>query len=57
MKVESGLGFSLAVFMFLGADCTAGDDMARTEAEPHRNGSFVREDAQTLHEPVERRRR
>lgn len=40
-EIETGLGFSLAVFMFVGADCTAGDDMARTEAEPHRNGSLI----------------
>lgn len=52
-KTETGLGFSLAVFMFVGADCTAGDDVARTEAEPHRNGSLIREDTQALHEPIE----
>lgn len=39
--------------MFVGADCTAGDDVARAEAEPHRHGGLVREDAQTFHEPVE----
>lgn len=39
--------------MFVGADCTAGNDMARTETQPHRNGSLIREDTQTLHEPAE----
>lgn len=52
-KVETALGFSLAVFVAVGADRTAGDDVASAEAQPHRNGSLVREDPQTLHEAVE----
>lgn len=39
--------------MFAGADCTAGDDVACTEAEPHGGGGLIREDIETLHEPVE----
>lgn len=52
-RLSKKLGFSLAVFMFVDVDCTAGDDMACIKAEPHRDGGLIREDTQTLHEPAE----
>lgn len=39
--------------MVVGADRPAGDDVAGSEAEPHRDGGLIREETQTLHEPVE----
>lgn len=35
------------------ADNAAGDDVAGSEEEPHRDCGFIREEPQTLHEFVE----
>lgn len=42
--------------MFVRADNATGDDVASAEEEPHRDGGFIREETQTLHEHAERGR-